>query len=454
MGRSAVVFAWVGALALALGILASWRPVLLVVLVLAAVAGWGLWTPQRLNHLLFGVLLLVPATAAFGYPVEPVWVILLVGTIVACFGRIQRFHPDAPFGSPGLLGFVLPAVCLLTALVNTNRPKDLVAALVPFVCYAVITWHVVDEARRDPGAMRRTAQVFAWIGVPLAILSIYQRVTGTWPVLDEFTINEAFTAHAGAGRSVGTLGHPIVYGTFCMLGMCVALALRGRMWQVPFVAGAIGLLLSGSRSVWIGTAAALVVWYLSLERKVTRRGIYIAVSSVVIGGGLVAIGPGPVGEVTDILRARLTNVTGQSSATARYVRTEEAWAGVWHSPGTVLLGQGPEAHVRFFEQVGVNDGLAQTFDNSYLTLWYDFGIFPLLIFVGALVAVLLKYKSLAARMLITGFAVQIWFFDFFLWPAAAATLILAIGLAVAESSPVQPGTESQRSYSERPAFVR
>lgn len=425
-------------LAVAIGMLAAWKPVLLGVSALAALLVWGVWTPARLNYALFAVLFLVPVTADPGYPVDPVWVILLAATAIALFGRIQRLGPHVPLASAGMFGFMVPMACVVAALTRWSGPKDLAFALVPVLCYAIIAWHVLDEASRDPDALKRLARTFAWLGVPVALLAIYQRVTGTWPVLDDLAVSNAFTSQAGGGRSVGTIGHPIVYGSYCMMTTCVAIGLRGRLWQVPFVAGATGLLLSGSRSAWIGTACALVVWYLAQKRKVTRRGVVLGAAFVLVGGGLVAFGPRPVQDVVDIVRARLSNLTESSSATARYRRSDEAWSGIWESLGSVLFGQGPEAHVRFFQQVGIDDGLAQAFDNSYLTLWYDFGLVAVLALVSLLVLALVVVKSVVSRMLIVGFVVQIWFFDFYLWPCAAAVLILAVGLAGPGSPVLMP----------------
>ncbi|MEN3307104.1 MAG: hypothetical protein V7603_3306 [Micromonosporaceae bacterium] len=430
MATSVRAFGWAGLLAIAVGAMLSWRPLLLCALVLAALFVWGLWTAERLNYTLFAVLFLVPVTVDPGYPASPVWTVLLTATAIALLGRLQRFHPDAPVVSAGMIAFVLPAACLVAGLVRWSGPQALLVSLLPFVCYALITWHLVAEASRDPAVPERLARAFSWVGVPVALLAIYQRATGTWPVLDALATTIAFTSGAGSGRSVGTMGHPIVYGTFCMMTMCVALGLRGRLWPVPFAAGAVGAVLSGSRSAWIGTVAVLVLWYLAHRPKLTRRGVYLLVAFLVAGGGLAAFGPRPVRATIGFVGARLSNLTGSSSATARYRRTAAALSGIRESVASVLVGRGPEAHVRFFQQVGISDRLAQTFDNSYLTLWYDFGLVALLIFVLLLAGVFVSLRSLTARMLIVGFAVQIWFFDFYLWPCAAATLILAVGLAV------------------------
>ncbi|WP_433050108.1 O-antigen ligase family protein [Dactylosporangium sp. CS-033363] len=442
MARVAGVIGWAGLAAFALGALGGWSPSLLVALFAGVAALWGLYTPQRLNYTLFAVMFLVPATVDFGYPTYPEVMILLTATAIAVYGRIQRFDPAEPIPVGSLVVFALPVVCVLTALANWRSLKDVLIGVLSLGCYSIITWHVVDEARRDGAAMRRLALGFAWLGVPIALLAVYQRLSGTWPVLDEFAVSPAFTSGAGVGRSAGTMGHPIVYGTYCMMSMCAALALRGTLWRLPFAAGAAGLLLSGSRSAWIGIACALAYWYLTLEKKFTRRGVTLVAAGLVAGGALVLAGPAPVRNAVELLRARLTNLTQQDSATARYRRSGEAWDGIWSSAHSVVFGEGAEAHTRFFREVGIDDGLAAAFDNSFLTLWYDYGIVAVLVLCGLLVFAFVRYRSPAARLMLIGFVAQIYFFDFYLWPCAAAMLVLAVGLGEAErdrdAAPVPP----------------
>jgi hypothetical protein len=412
--------------ALAGGVLVAWHPFWVAAIGLAALVVWGL-TPARLTGTLFAILFLVPMTADPGYPLRPVWVVLGVAAAVALVGRLRSWDVDAPLASPGLAGFALPAVLLAAALVQWSGFGAAAAGVLPFLAYALIAWHVVD----DPAGAARASRALAWAGVVVAGLAVYQRLTGTWPLLDRFAVSEAFTSGVGVGRSAGTMGHPIIYGTFCMAMMCVAIGLRFRLWQVPFAANAVGLVLSGSRSAWIGAVCALALWYLVQPHKVTRRGVVTLGGLVLVGGLLAVAGPAPVRDAVGIVRDRLTDLTGQSSATARFTRVEEAWAGITESPRTLLFGRGPEAHVRFFQEIGISDGLAQAFDNSYLTMWYDHGLLGLAALLGLLAAAFVWTRSLPARLLLAGFAVQIWFFDCYLWPAAVAVPLLALGLATA-----------------------
>jgi hypothetical protein len=427
--------AWVLGVAAALagGVLVAWHPFWVVAVAVAALLVRGL-TPARLTVTLFAVLFLVPMTADPGYPLRPVWIVLALAAAVALIGRLRTGDVDAPLASPGLIGFGLPAVLLLAALFQWPGFTAVGVGVLPFVAYAVIGWHVVEESRRDPDVAVRAAVTLAWIGVAVAGLAVYQRLTGTWPGLDRFAVSEAFTSGVGVGRSAGTMGHPIIYGTFCMAMMCVAIGLRFRLWQVPFAANVVGLVLSGSRSAWIGAVAGLGLWYLMQPHKVTRRGVVTGGALALAGGGLFLWGPDAVG----IVRDRLANLTGQSSATARFTRVEEAWAGITESPRAFLFGQGPEAHVRFFNEIGISDGLAQAFDNSYLTMWYDFGLLGLVALLGLLVVAFVRARSVPARLLLVGFGVQIWFFDCYLWPAAVAVPLLASGLAFSPRSATAP----------------
>lgn len=414
-------------------------------LVLAALAGallgWGVIDSRRLNFTILGIAFLAPATVDFGYPTFPEWTVLGALLALCVWARILRLDRDGWQPTLIMAALATPAAVLVASTAHWRGVGPLVAAAAPLACYGLLAWHFAEEARHDPAEIRRLASAFAWIGVPIALLAVYQRASGTWPLLDQYAVDVAFTAAAGPGRSAGVMGHPILYGTYCMAMACVALVLRGRLWGIPFAANVIGLVLSGTRSAWIGMAVALVGWYLVQPRKFSRRGVAIGGAAAVVAAGLWAFGPPAIQHTIDILKDRLANLTGSQSAVARYARSGAAWDRIWDNPATVLFGHGPEGHVTFFRTIGIDDGLAQAFDNSYLTLWYDFGAVGLLCFVVLLAALWWRFRSLVGRLLLLAFAVQIYFFDFFLWPCAGAVLALAVGLAVADRAgwaPVGP----------------
>ena len=127
-----------GLAALLVGVLISAGPLYVALALLMLLLVWGLSSPHRLNHTLFAVLFLVPVTADPGYPIPAVWTVLFSAAAIAFLGRLQHFDPEAPLASAGMLAFLLPAVCAMVALFNWAGAKDLVVAIAPLICYAVI----------------------------------------------------------------------------------------------------------------------------------------------------------------------------------------------------------------------------------------------------------------------------------------------------------------------------
>jgi O-Antigen ligase len=394
--------------------------------------GVGLLTHRRRIATILTVALLVPVTVDFGYPTAPDWTIVAALFVLAVGTRLASVRQDGWYLPPALLGLVVPAAILVAGVARWRGAGPLAAGLAPWGCIVALGWLLATEATHRPARVRRLAEVFTWVGAAIALLAIYQRITGTWPVLDSHAVSLAFTSGAGPGRSAGVMGHPLIYGTFAMGMACIALAQRFRYWRIPFVANLVGLVLSGTRSAWVGLAAALVLWYLNRPRKVTRRGLAMA-GSAVVAGALLWIFGGFLGSSVAILRDRLANFTHSQSANARYTRSGAAWHGIRDSVPNLLLGHGPEAHVEFFKTTGIQDGLAQAFDNSYLTMWYDFGLLGLVAFAFLAITVVLRLPSLTGRMVLVAFLVQIYFFDFFLWPCAVMVGVLGVALSVADA---------------------
>jgi O-antigen ligase len=429
--RPAVLSALLGLLCVGFLVAGAWQLALAVLA--GAVLGLGLLTHRRRIATIVAVALLVPVTVNFGYPTAPDWTLIAALFVLALGARLASVPEDGWNLPPALLTLAVPGAILVAGLARWQGVGPLAAGLAPWGCILVLAWLLCTEASQRPARLRRLAQVFSWVGAGIALLAVYQRVTGTWPLLDRYAVDAAFTSRAGPGRSAGVMGHPLIYGTFAMGMACIALAQRFRYWRVAFVANLAGLVLSGTRSAWVGMAAALVLWYLTRPRKITRRGLAMT-GSALAAGALVWLCGGPfLGSSFDILRDRLSNFTHSQSANARYTRSGAAWHGIRDSVPNLLLGHGPEAHVKFFQTVGVQDGLAQAFDNSYLTLWYDFGLLGLAAFAFLALTVLLRLPSLAGRLVLVAFLVQIYFFDFFLWPCAVMVGVLGAALAVADA---------------------
>ena len=94
-----------------------------------------------------------------------------------------------------------------------------------------------------------------------------------------------------------------------------------------------------------------------------------------------------------------------------------------------MFGLGPGSLQQYFTHHSVSDGLAATFDNSYLSLWHDYGAITLAVLVSLLsVGIARRSGSPPGRLLLLSTAVSIFFFDFYAWPLMLGVIMLAVGL--------------------------
>ena len=176
----------------------------------------------------------------------------------------------------------------------------------------------------------------------------------------------------------------------------------------------IGLVLSGTRAPGWRPCARWRCGTSPEPRKLSLRGTVTALASAAGAYAIWKIGPPIVAQTISVAANRVDHVTQSESATARYERSGTAMSHITDNVSAIIFGHGPEGHVLFLRTVGIPDGLAQTFDNSYLTLWYDSGIVGAAAFVLVAAMLLLGYRSLTGRMILGAFVAQILFFDFFL----------------------------------------
>ncbi|MEU7753385.1 O-antigen ligase family protein [Micromonospora sp. NPDC049101] len=432
-----------------------------------ALLGWVLLKPVRITWAIFVVAFMVPVTIDLGYPTNPSYTLLLLLFVLAGWGRLH--HAERDGWPPRRIGaaLLLPFCAVLAGVLHWHGIKPVVVGVAPLLCIGVLVWHLVEEARRDPKLILRIAEVFTWVSVAVAALAKYQTLTGTWPLFDQFAYDWTYTSVFDPTRAAGFFGHPIVYGSFAMAMALVALTIRGRYWYIPFTANLIGLVLSGTRSAWVGTALALGIWLLLNVRRIAWRGVAAGAIITVVAFAAVAVNPSTfrVGsseppptwvsptepgtkpspspstssvDSVGVAGARMSDPVGSASASARFERIAVAWDGITRDWSTVIFGNGPESSVRYLEDVGIGDGQAQVFDNTYLTIWHNFGLVGLLSLLSLLLALFRRSRSLAGRLIMVGFAAQIFFFDVWLWLSAVAVLLLAVSLGAAGSPGAPP----------------
>ncbi|MFG3682323.1 hypothetical protein ACGF5H_19700 [Micromonospora chalcea] len=511
-----------GIVALAAGFLLTGRWQLALGVGVGALLGWVLTEPVRITWAVFVIAFAVPVTIDVGYPTNPSYALLLVLFLLAAWGRVLRAERDGWPPKALAAALLLPACAVLAGLVHWHGVKPIAVGVAPLLCFGVLAWHLAEEARHDRRTVLRIAEALTWFSVAVAVFAKYQTASRSWPIFDQFAYDWTYTSAFDATRAVGLSGHPIIYGTFAMAMVLVALTLRGRFWYVPVAANLVGLVLSGTRSAWVGTVLALGLWLFLQWRKVSWRGLGSAAAIAAITWALVAFSPpallpdttastptgqgtataaapppspaapvassaapapespastpspaapapptassvapepsapapaAPTGSAVDSVDVAGSRISDPASADARFTRMSVVWDGITRDWSTVVFGNGPEANVRFLENVGIGDGQAQVFDNTYLTFWYNFGLIGLACLLALLVLLYRRLRSLPARLLLVGFAAQIFFFDVWLWLGAVAVLLLAVALGAADNPSLsaralplprrrRPGTEA------------
>ncbi|MFJ1539402.1 hypothetical protein ACIODS_12735 [Micromonospora chalcea] len=492
-----------GLVVLAAGFLLTGRWQLALGVAVGALLGWVLTDPVRITWAVFVIAFAVPVTIDVGYPTNPSYALLLVLFVLAAWGRVLRAERDGWPPRALAAALLLPSCAVLAGLVHWHGVKPIAVGVAPLLCFGVLAWHLAEEARHDRRTVRRIAEALTWFSVAVAVFAKYQTASRSWPIFDQFAYDWTYTSAFDATRAVGLSGHPIIYGTFAMAMVLVALTLRGRFWYVPVTANLVGLVLSGTRSAWVGTILALGFWLFLQWRKVSWRGLGTAAVIAAVTWTLVAVSPpalqpdttaagptpspaaptpgpaapaassaapvpetpaatprpatlspaapappaassgapepgapapaAPTASAVDSVDVAGSRISDPASADARFTRMSVVWDGITRDWSTVVFGNGPEANVRFLENVGIGDGQAQVFDNTYLTFWYNFGLIGLACLLALLVLLYRHLRSLPARLLLVGFAAQIFFFDVWLWLGAVAVLLLAVALGAADN---------------------
>lgn len=420
---------------LAMGLLALFKPIL----VLAVPAGlaflYCIVRPSMGLYALVAMLFFAPITINLGWPGQAVTYVFYAALALAVLGRLVRAitRKQRMFEAGWILWFLLPIIA--AGFIHGTSPGDWFTNVKPLLVFVVVSWHVVAEARLDPHRMRRVALMIAWAAPALFLLAVYQRVAGYWPVLDQFAISKSYTSRGDASRSAAIMGHSILYGGYCMVTALISAVLTPRWWRLLLVVSLGGLVLSGARSAWVGAAVALFLVLMIRRPKVSFWGLY----SGLIGLCLVVLAmiafPSGVDNVVSAATGRFENFTESQSALARQLRVDLAWSQIAHTEFSWWWGLGPGALIAYFTANKTSDNLAATFDNSYLTMWFDYGVIPVVLLGVVLLAMILRRGALLGRVLAVGLSAQIVFFDFYQWPLMIGAIALAAGLRQKEKLP-------------------
>jgi hypothetical protein len=416
------------------------------VLLLVAIIALSLLRRPRGTAIAATVLaLFFPPTITFGLPTETVTALMLACSALAVLGVVQRtvMEPGSvKRAGAGMLGLI---AAIVLASILTGTTGSIAIAVRPYLFALVMVWYLTNEARIDPAGFRRLLLTVAWVAAAVSILALVQRSIGTWPVLDDLAAGVQYTSRAYGGRPGGTMGHPILYGAVAALGALLALTQRGRLWAVAFLINTIGVLASGSRSALAAISIGLLVYVLSSYRRTLFqvRNLLIAFVAAAVASPFI-IASAAVGSFFADLGSRL-NLIGDVSSEARNLRAEVALERIFSSGQTIIVGHGGLSDAAYLTTYGFGDGQASTFDNMYLAIWHNYGLFGLLPLVALLVWLVVRGDG-ASRAVVLAFVTILMFVDIANWPA-----LIMFGVLGAAMTPNTTAAHTMERRARRPS---
>lgn len=326
--------------------------------------------------------------------------------------------------------------------------------------YALIAllWAACSKlGNSDPLSARVIVRVFTLGAAFAGLLTLSQLASGNWGLADQIAVSTSYTSAQFPGRTASWFGHPIILGST----LSAALVLSMYVWKGPLrvltiVLCAAGVLSSGSRGAWLATAIALGLAFVLSRRswqnpRALALSFWSAILITIISLTGYLLRPESFQSMAAFFTERLTGL-GQISTSAREVRIQYAINAITQDPARLIVGNGPWSVGTFFESTSIGDTQAIVFDNSYLTIWYEYGLIGLAcLFIPAIWAICSPRFSRAGRVAMLAILANIAFFDFnTFWYGTAATIAIAIlalfiPLRCMESSQcVEPKTNSDR----------
>jgi hypothetical protein len=370
-----------------------------------------------------GILMLFPATIATQQVLTGAFYFAAYLAVVYLF-----FSGAGARNWAALLVAGIPLAGL--ALTGVGSATTVITATAPILATVAVSTAMVHFARTDQAAFRAIVVALIYLSIPVVMLAIYQRVAGTWPVLDEFA---RLTSANSDGRSAANFGHPIIYGVFAQTMAVSAWFYRPKLWQLAVFGNVVGLVLSGTRGSWVAFLVMLALSLIVFAREAGRsvnftRSIGGACAAILTVAVLIIAFPTAFQSTVESVETRLDSVAAKSSTKAREARARLAVESIGSGPETLLVGHGPGAAQNFWIRTGnLGDTGAATFDSSYLTLAYDYGVLGAGLLSLALLLFALLPGQAAGRVVVVGLGVSLYTFDWAGWPSVVA--LIAIGIA-------------------------
>lgn len=323
-------------------------------------------TPAQINFYFSIVCFFSPpvlgSLVSIAFNAGGVWSAMLLAT------KRRRFNIDRPMLALTVAIYAYCAAMVLASIVNGTLAADLrfFLPLITFLLFPISysTWSITEKATL----------------VRIAILASTAACFGALAIA-------IFQYHWLGVRAEGGAGNPIVFATVtCLAAMtCLAGALSGieKRWKLlvlAAIAGAMAIVYSGSRMIWVAVPIAGIILLAINRRRFTGANVarFVAIG-VVVALVIAAIGSRVVLDRTDFLVSDwdALNANGDHSTALglRVAMWEIGFAAVREMP---IFGHGITASRAlmkqgFQEQFGLSAGFSH-FHNGFLTAMVEAGL--------------------------------------------------------------------------------
>lgn len=258
------------------------------------------------GSLVVGALAFLLLVTCFGHPFfhynlgpipvtfDRLFLLLLVGAYF--FQRHRGRTEPKPTAWPDVVLWCLLGVFLVSgsAVGWAGTPQEPWVTIWRLVSGYMVPWAVYWVVRQAPLGERQLLQVhvaLAAMGIYLGIIGILESTGQWWAVFPTYIADPKLGLHFGRAR--GPMIHAVSYGLYAAISLlsawlCVTrLEFRGRMvalFALPLAAA--GLVLSFTRSVWIGAGLGLLVTLAFTLRGKWRT---LVLGSMVLGSLVVGV---------------------------------------------------------------------------------------------------------------------------------------------------------------------
>lgn len=429
--------AWAAAgifpLCVLLGLAVSTRrgAIFVIVIVLATIATLGV------RHRWGSVICLTPV---FLFPVTVMtrlpsagalhWRFILASvtaTLVTIYWLQGARRPKLNQWSLAAVGFLFISLLVLGRRTGISLQDS---ASLPLFAYSGL---IIGQCLRDSTAIR----ALAFLAVPIAGLAILEAVglENVWGIVFHANAYTGSLAATGTTRSTTSFGHPLIAGACLTATGLLLLSLRERLLTISGVICIVAAVTTVSRSALLGGTLGILLFTLQ-ARGHRMRTVAIAIAlalSVFLA----------VESIPSLKRSFDSRIVGLNQTTL--IKQESVRTNSFSiikdefndNPNRLFIGGGVGYSVKLLTARGGNAAGYNIFDNEYITMMYDAGLFVVLVVLALLVRASASASRDSRRRALPTLAalvVVMYFVDGMNWPSLGLLTWIAIGFFTVPAS--------------------